>query len=237
MDLQRRLDTKDAHCFPLDEKIAMIECFNCAKKLESDWNFCPGCGKQVQAVENSSKGSAAPGPPEFPGSSYSKAGVRTQVFEVVVRQAMNGAPWREICAGPMAINNISEQQIEEEVRRRQGDDPTAPVRRPPPPPPADSGLLQAAPPLPSPDWQRLKSLLKDLAGRNDMELVELIKAEMAEQMAPLLKEIDERLLEARRSEANANIESDMSRELNRTRVDLSQNQPPGPHHINWGNNS
>ncbi len=215
----------------------MTECFNCAKKLESDWNFCPGCGKQVQAVENSSKGSAAPGPPEFPGSSYSKAGVRTQVFEVVVRQAMNGAPWREICAGPMAINNISEQQIEEEVRRRQGDDPTAPVRRPPAPPPQGDGSIQTSRPLPTPDWQKLKSLLKDLAGTNNMELVELIKAEMAEQLAPLLKEIDERLLEARRSEANANIESDMSRELNRTRVDLSQNQPPGPHHINWGNNS
>ncbi|MBK9278264.1 MAG: zinc ribbon domain-containing protein [Candidatus Obscuribacter sp.] len=202
----------------------MTECFNCAKKLESDWNFCPGCGKPIQA--------ARPSAPALEGL----ADVRAQVFEVIVKQALMGAPWRAICAGPMLVNQITESQVEEEVRRRQGDDPTAPVKIPPPPPQGD-GSIQTSRPLPTPDWQRLKSLLKDLAGKDDMELVERIKAEIAEQMAPLHKEIDERLLEARRREANANIESDMSRELNRTRVDLSQNQPPGPHHINWGNNS
>ncbi len=31
------------------------------------------------------------------------SGVRAQVFEVIVRQALAGAPWKEICAGPMQV--------------------------------------------------------------------------------------------------------------------------------------
>jgi hypothetical protein len=46
-------------------------------------------------------------------------GVRSQVFEVIVRQAIAGAPWREICAGPMEVNGIRPEEIEEEVARRQ----------------------------------------------------------------------------------------------------------------------
>jgi len=47
------------------------------------------------------------------------SGVRAQVFEVIVRQALAGAPWREICAGPMQVNNISPEEVEAEVKRRQ----------------------------------------------------------------------------------------------------------------------
>ena len=46
------------------------------------------------------------------------AGVRQQVFEVIVRQAMAGAPWQEICKGPMAVNSITEDQIKAEVIKR-----------------------------------------------------------------------------------------------------------------------
>jgi hypothetical protein len=46
-------------------------------------------------------------------------GVRAQVFEVIVRQALAGAPWREICAGPMQVNNITPDEVESEVKRRQ----------------------------------------------------------------------------------------------------------------------
>jgi hypothetical protein len=46
-------------------------------------------------------------------------GVRQQVFEVIVRQALAGAPWREICDGPMKVNNISPEEVEAEVKRRQ----------------------------------------------------------------------------------------------------------------------
>lgn len=46
------------------------------------------------------------------------SGVRGQVFEVVVRQALAGAPWREICAGPMQEHNITAEDVEAEVERR-----------------------------------------------------------------------------------------------------------------------
>lgn len=63
--------------------------------------------------------SPAPTTP-FPGTSGSYgSGVRAQVFEVIVRQALAGAPWREICAGPMQVNNISPDEVEVEVKRRQ----------------------------------------------------------------------------------------------------------------------
>ncbi len=47
------------------------------------------------------------------------SGVRAQVFEVIVRQALAGTQWREICAVPMQSNNISPQEVEAEVKRRQ----------------------------------------------------------------------------------------------------------------------
>ncbi len=48
-------------------------------------------------------------------------GVRQQVFEVIVRQALAGAPWREICAVPLEANNISEAEIEAEIVKRTED--------------------------------------------------------------------------------------------------------------------
>lgn len=53
------------------------------------------------------------------GSGSYGNGVRAQVFEVIVRQALAGAPWREICAGPMQVNNISPDEVEAEVKKRQ----------------------------------------------------------------------------------------------------------------------
>ena len=63
-----------------------------------------------------------PSPPTTPFGGQSGSygmGVRQQVFEVIVRQALAGAPWREICAGPMQVNNISPDEVEAEVKRRQ----------------------------------------------------------------------------------------------------------------------
>ncbi len=70
-------------------------------------------------------------PPAVPGSKSKLGettlhlgygeGVRRQVFDVIVRQALSGAPWRQICAGPMEVNNISEAEVEAELRRRKGD--------------------------------------------------------------------------------------------------------------------
>ncbi|MBU6453125.1 MAG: hypothetical protein KGS72_15185 [Cyanobacteria bacterium REEB67] len=61
---------------------------------------------------------SAPTTPMMQSGSYG-SGVRAQVFEVIVRQALAGAPWREICAGPMQVNNISPDEVEGEVKRRQ----------------------------------------------------------------------------------------------------------------------
>lgn len=75
-----------------------------------------------QAPQQSNQ--AVPKPPApttpFAGAAGSYgSGVRAQVFEVIVRQALAGAPWREICAGPMQVNNISPEEVEAEVKRRQ----------------------------------------------------------------------------------------------------------------------
>jgi hypothetical protein len=61
----------------------------------------------------------APTTPFAPGAGSYGSGVRAQVFEVIVRQALAGAPWREICSGPMQVNNISPEEVEAEVKRRQ----------------------------------------------------------------------------------------------------------------------
>ena len=45
-------------------------------------------------------------------------GVKAQVFEVIVRQGVIGAPWRELCAGPMKINNIDPVEVQTEIDRR-----------------------------------------------------------------------------------------------------------------------
>jgi hypothetical protein len=52
-----------------------------------------------------------------PAGAYG-TGVRAQVFEVIVRQGMAGAPWREICAGPMQVNAICAADVEAEIERR-----------------------------------------------------------------------------------------------------------------------
>ncbi|MBX9942131.1 MAG: hypothetical protein K2Y32_22895 [Candidatus Obscuribacterales bacterium] len=62
---------------------------------------------------------AVPTTPLTNASGRHGSGVRAQVFEVIVRQALAGAPWREICAGPMQVNGISPDEVESEVKRRQ----------------------------------------------------------------------------------------------------------------------
>ena len=73
----------------------------------------------VQNTANRPAPQPAPTTPFTPGAGSYGSGVRAQVFEVIVRQALAGAPWREICAGPMQVNNISPEEVEAEVKRRQ----------------------------------------------------------------------------------------------------------------------
>lgn len=72
-----------------------------------------------QAVTRSQPAVTTPAYGSGSGSGSYGSGVRAQVFEVIVRQALAGAPWREICAGPMQVNNISPDEVEAEVKRRQ----------------------------------------------------------------------------------------------------------------------
>jgi len=53
-----------------------------------------------------------------PQSSCCGSDVRSQVFEVIVRQAITGAPWREICARPLRVNQITADEVEAEVSKR-----------------------------------------------------------------------------------------------------------------------
>lgn len=71
------------------------------------------------------------------GSKYG-AGVRAQVLEVIVRQAQAGAPWKEICSGPMNVNNITIAEVEAQLKRRGDGGSPALVRKPKPAPPGGS---------------------------------------------------------------------------------------------------
>jgi hypothetical protein len=46
---------------------------------------------------------------------------RQKVFELIIRQALSGAPWREIYSGIMQVNHISAGDVEAEVLRRQNE--------------------------------------------------------------------------------------------------------------------
>lgn len=45
-------------------------------------------------------------------------GVREQIFQIIVNQALSGNDWQSTCAGPMQVNNITPEAVESEVRRR-----------------------------------------------------------------------------------------------------------------------
>lgn len=64
------------------------------------------------------KSTLAPGSKACSNCGHKPSTVRSQVFEVIVRQAIAGAPWREICAGPMVENKITAEEVEAEVNRR-----------------------------------------------------------------------------------------------------------------------
>ena len=102
-----------------------MKCKYCGKPLSVDSKHCLNCD-----------------------SPY-RAGVREQVFEVIVRQALAGAPWQTLCAGPMEVNSITVAEVEEEIKRRGGgNEHSAPVPRKPIRP---DGSASIALPLPDPE--------------------------------------------------------------------------------------
>lgn len=90
-----------------------MTCTNCGSETREQRTFCHNCGEKlfVGPVGKAEKDGS------FNFSPYGTT-VRQQVFEVIVRQAIAGAPWREMCALPMQINNITEKEIKEEVECR-----------------------------------------------------------------------------------------------------------------------
>jgi len=102
-----------------------MQCISCGSQLESNWTHCPYCGSFKSVLQE-------PVTDEHVNSIFEKmfdrrmgskqgaygSGVRGQVFEVIVRQAIAGAPWRQICEGPMAVNKISVEEVLSEVDRR-----------------------------------------------------------------------------------------------------------------------
>lgn len=77
-----------------------MNCPQCRREAAEGWTFCPGCGKSLK------------------DRGVSVSSVRKQVLEVIVRQAIAGAPWRRICQGPMKVNNITEDDVIKEVKAR-----------------------------------------------------------------------------------------------------------------------
>lgn len=110
------------------------ECLSCAEMIRIDASVCRFCHSPTTPTQGTPK-STVPTLPKgkMPGwlqrmfrsdpqtTPKYGSGVRAQVFEVIVRQALAGAPWREICAGPMQVNNIDPQEVEDEVNRRHSD--------------------------------------------------------------------------------------------------------------------
>lgn len=74
--------------------------------------------EMIQGAQEEAAPAATDAAKEKPSSSLDKQGMRGQIFEVVVRQALAGAPWREICGQVMRLNNITDEEVEREVMRR-----------------------------------------------------------------------------------------------------------------------
>lgn len=85
-----------------------MNCSICKSVLEQIWLFCPFCGHKASACKQQTAPRAG---------SYG-SGVRAQILELAVRQALSGGAWRETCASVMQANNIGVEEVEAEVRRR-----------------------------------------------------------------------------------------------------------------------
>ncbi|MBS1992618.1 MAG: hypothetical protein JSS83_19000 [Cyanobacteria bacterium SZAS LIN-3] len=74
-------------------------------------------GTYAAAASTTAVAASATAPIAVLSSPYG-SGIRQQVLEVIVRQAVAGAPWKEICKGPMQVNGITIEEVEAEVARR-----------------------------------------------------------------------------------------------------------------------
>ncbi len=202
-----------------------MNCEKCESELLSTWLFCPACsaatgnsasiGKAFSDIITKLAGAGARLPASV-GGGYGE-GVRRQVFEVIVRQAMVGAPWREICAGPMQVNSITAEEIEEELRRRRGDEP--PDAAVPKKPHTPQGEGSVALSLPTPPASNLTS--EELVVHRDLLLQALEKEpeEMRAQIKKTAAELEKLIagvrileIEMRRSQNESALQNDLKRE-------------------------
>ncbi len=206
-----------------------MQCHHCDQAIELNWLFCPSCGVSLETAKEK------PPRPSIPDDGYKK-GVRGQVLEVIVRQALKGAPWREICVGPMQVNNITTTEVEEEVRRRRGGDNEPPSASVPkrPVPPAGSGNIALALPLPTEQLTSLRSTLLKLAQtcEADPEAVQPQLLKIVEELDSLLTTLQRLQQSMTRVNSEAQLQQDLLRErLQRIKQELKPGDEKGPHHV------
>lgn len=226
----------------------MIDCPKCRYLLETHWSYCPLCGMRTvaftalddQAVDQIFSGTNKPGDKTVESKKDSTnagsygAGVRAQVFEVIVRQAMAGVAWQLICAGPMQVNSISSEEVEAEVRRRRGGGPSTSgvPNKPTPTQPAGAFALPA--PSASQRLVAARDVLNALIGESLEE--NPIRSDLAEVVANLqeaLRMVEKLEFAASSKQSESDLNQDLERELNRARSSLRPGEEKGPHHIEW----
>ncbi|MFA7337771.1 MAG: hypothetical protein WC028_13365 [Candidatus Obscuribacterales bacterium] len=167
------------------------------------------------------------------GSKYG-AGVRSQVFEVIVRQAIAGAPWQEICQGPMQVNNITIEEVEEELRRRGGGEAPGSSRQTKAPSSPDGGAGNAVMTLSSPSQRinKIRQVIEKLASGSDLDQGKLQKtlSEVALELQSVEFKVEKLQMVVISDQAEAQLQGDLNRELGR-RPEFQPGDDPGPHHI------
>ncbi len=234
-----------------------MSCKNCKKQLQPDWFFCPGCGSAVHEtsvmgdyLRSADKIDDSPGQPQnqantvagllsnavangpetapVDGSKYGPI-VRASVLEVVVRQAIAGAPWQEICKLPMQVNNITIEEVEEEVQRRGGGGAASASKAPKAPSPLGGGATLSSP------SQQIKSIrlaINKLATEDqadEAEVKEKLK-QIGLELAALEGKVQKLEWSAMSSQSETQLQGDLSRELER-RQQFKPGDDPGPHRI------
>lgn len=151
-------------------------CKSCKKALQKDWFFCPNCGtaqhetsvmqEYLRSVDNTDD---IPARQKNTAESKYGAGVRSQVFEVIVRQAIAGAPWQEICLGPMQVNNITIEEVEEELRKRGGGGSAPASSRQPKKPSGPDGGATMTLSSPSQQATNIRQVIEKLASGRESD--------------------------------------------------------------------
>jgi hypothetical protein len=235
-----------------------MRCSICDLPLKPEWKFCPDCGYNAPGWDEHmlplfDDGEASGSftltvggqqhQPQIQGNIESFAppvapygnGVRAQVFEVIVRQALAGAPWREICEGPMFVNKITHEEVEAEVRRRRGDDgpsssggPGAPLA-----PPMPAKIEAAKVVMPAERLAGVRSALEKMLADKDLQ-PDMVVTKLREVLAALdsaISTIESQQAVLDEIEREAQLQRDLDREIRRGMRPLGSNDDHGRHYF------